>query len=65
MKTKKTWTRSNGTKIEVRKMNEHHLINAIRLTNRKLEILMGEYFKIHDKNYRPLVEEAARRKLKV
>lgn len=65
MKTKRTWTRGNGSRIEVRKMNEYHLTNAIKLTERKLNILMNEYFKIHDKNYRPLVEEAARRKMKV
>lgn len=64
MKTKRTWTRSNGTKIDVRKMNEYHLLNALRLTERKLNILMNEYFRLHDRSYRPLLEEAARRKHK-
>ncbi len=65
MKTKKTWTRSNGSKIDVRKMNEYHLLNAIKMTERKLNILLNEHFKLHDRVYRPLIQEAARRKMKV
>lgn len=63
MKTK-TWTRSNGVKVPIKKMNDHHLVNALKLTERKCEILLEEYFKLHDKTYRPLLEETARRKQK-
>jgi hypothetical protein len=64
MKTQ-IWTRSNGSKIAIKKMNDYHLTNAVRQTQRRAKILMDEYLSIQDSKLRPLLEEIARRKLKV
>ena len=61
MKTK-VWIRSNGIKVPIKKMNDGHLENAIKLTERNMNVLLEEYFKINDKTYRYLVEGKVRRK---
>lgn len=61
MKTK-VWIRSSGIKVPIKKMNDGHLDNAIKLTERKMNVLLEEYFKLNDKTYRYLVEEKAKRK---
>jgi hypothetical protein len=37
-----TWTRSDGSKIALEEMNEHHLRNALRKSLEKISVLEKE-----------------------